>query len=163
MITFQDKVSLNTDPSIPEINKITDQNINDLKAGVNTNETNISNIKSAMAYSTTEIKTGKTWVDGKPIYRKTLTGNTGSARVNAQYTILTDDNIDIITNAEGVCKNKTASSKAYILSFSDTMALVYDTAGSNINKLVLFMNNSSAATFDYWITIEYTKTTDVAS
>lgn len=111
-------------------------------------------------YSTNEIKTGKTWVDGKPIYRKTLTGNTGSARVNAQYTILTDDNIDIITNAEGVCKNKTAPSKAYILSFSDTMALVYDTAGSNINKLVLFMNNSSAATFDYWITIEYTKQAD---
>lgn len=111
-------------------------------------------------YSTNEIQTGKTWVDGKPIYRKTLTGNTGSARVNVQQSILTDSTIDVVTNAEGVCKNKTASSKAYILAFSDTLALVYDTAGSNINQLILFMNNSSAATFDYWITIEYTKKTD---
>lgn len=51
MITFQDKVSLNTDPSIPEINKITDQNINDLKAGVNTNETTISNIKGSILWA----------------------------------------------------------------------------------------------------------------
>lgn len=46
MITFQDKVSLNTDPDIPEINKITDQNINDLKAGVNANETSLNNLKT---------------------------------------------------------------------------------------------------------------------
>lgn len=111
-------------------------------------------------YSTNEIKTGKTWVDGKPIYRKTLTGNTGSARVNAQYTLLTDANIDNITNAEGFCKNLTSQQKNINLLFSDTISLVYDTAGTNINKLILFMNNSSAASFDYAITIEYTKKTD---
>lgn len=51
MITFQDKVSLNTDPSIPEINKITDQNINDLKAGINTNETNINNLAGKILWT----------------------------------------------------------------------------------------------------------------
>ena len=42
MITFQNKVALNENPDIPEVNKITDDNINDLKAGINTNENNIS-------------------------------------------------------------------------------------------------------------------------
>jgi hypothetical protein len=51
MITFQDKVSLNTDPDIPEINKITDQNINDLKAGVNANETTINQIKGTILWT----------------------------------------------------------------------------------------------------------------
>ena len=34
-ITFQDKEALNTNPSIPEINKITDDNINEIKSVVN--------------------------------------------------------------------------------------------------------------------------------
>ena len=70
MITFQDKVSINTDPSIADINKIKDSDINALKAGINTNETNSTGIKSAMSFFSTAVKTNKVWIDNKPIYRK---------------------------------------------------------------------------------------------
>lgn len=36
-ITFQDKVNINTEPSIPEINKLTDDNINKMKQAINLN------------------------------------------------------------------------------------------------------------------------------
>lgn len=54
MITFQDKVSLNTDPSIADINKIKDSDINALKAGINTNETNINNIKGSILWTNSD-------------------------------------------------------------------------------------------------------------
>lgn len=40
MITFQDKVALNENPDIPEVNKITAENVNEIKANVN----NLDNI-----------------------------------------------------------------------------------------------------------------------
>ena len=46
MMTFQNKVALNENPDIPEVNKITDDNINDLKAGINTNETNLNTLNT---------------------------------------------------------------------------------------------------------------------
>ena len=73
MITFQDKVAINENPDIPEVNKITDDNINELKAGINTNETNITN---STTYSTNEIVIGK-WINNKPLYRKVYTGDLG--------------------------------------------------------------------------------------
>lgn len=51
MITFQDKVSLNTDPSIADINKIKDSDINALKNGVNANETTINQIKGTILWT----------------------------------------------------------------------------------------------------------------
>jgi microcystin-dependent protein len=36
-ITFQDKVNINNEPSIPEINKLTDDNINKMKQAINLN------------------------------------------------------------------------------------------------------------------------------
>lgn len=55
MITFQDKVALNENTDIPEVNKITDDNINDLKAGINTNESNISTLNTKILNITGQI------------------------------------------------------------------------------------------------------------
>lgn len=62
MITFQDKVALNENPDIPEVNKITDDNINDLKAGINTNETNISTLSTSVSNITGQIL----WTNSSP-------------------------------------------------------------------------------------------------
>lgn len=43
MITFQDKVAINENPDISNINKITASDMNSIKAGINANETNINN------------------------------------------------------------------------------------------------------------------------
>lgn len=62
MITFQDKIALNENPDIPEINKITDDNINDLKAGINTNETNLNTLNTKVTNITGQIL----WTNSNP-------------------------------------------------------------------------------------------------
>lgn len=70
MITFQDKVSLNTDPDIPEINKITDQNINDLKAGINANEAKLADTGWQVATCDANFKAYNDLATNTPKYRK---------------------------------------------------------------------------------------------
>jgi len=55
------------------------------------------------AYSTTEVDTGKTWIDGKPIYRRVFTETYSIASTTgyAQNTILTNTGIDKITDSGG--------------------------------------------------------------
>lgn len=62
MITFQNKVALNENPDIPEVNKITDDNINDLKAGINTNETNLNTLNTKVTNITGQIL----WTNSNP-------------------------------------------------------------------------------------------------
>ena len=53
MITFQDKVALNENPDIPEVNKITAENVNEIKTNVNS----LNNIVlDTLRESTPEIK-----------------------------------------------------------------------------------------------------------
>ena len=53
LITFDDKAALNVNPDIPEVNKITAQNINEIKNVVNTNynQSQIQNIFSGEKYN----------------------------------------------------------------------------------------------------------------
>jgi hypothetical protein len=159
MITFQDKVSLNTKPDIPEINKITDSNINSLKAGINTNETSINNIKSKMGYSETEITTDKVWIDGKPIYRKVIECRTGNS-AGTQFTYeSTPSNIDTMVRIDGMLNEQSArfpinawySNAYYISAYYDPDGTIRGICGSSLVNRTCF------------IIIEYTKTTDVAS
>ena len=50
-------------------------------------------------YSTTETKTNKVWIDGRPIYRKVITGNLSQAQWNHGITF------DTIVSIEGVFIN----------------------------------------------------------
>lgn len=67
--------------------------IKELSEQVGINTSDIQSIKDGEIYSTSEIKTNKIWIDGKPIYRKVIkdinvTGNmseiisTGLSNVN---------------------------------------------------------------------------------
>lgn len=44
--------------------------IKELSNKVDTNTSDIQNIKDSEVYSTNEVKTNKVWIDGKPLYRK---------------------------------------------------------------------------------------------
>lgn len=159
MITFQDKVSLNRDPSIADINKIKDSDINALKAGINTNETNITNIKSAMAYSTTEVKTDKVWIDGKPIYRKTV--NTG-ALPSAGGKVINHNisNIDYVTKIIGTVYRNTDNI------FLPLPHATYDNTAISCycdkTAITIIVYTDRSAFQESYVTLEYTKTTDVA-
>ena len=109
------------------------------------------NKSQSTSYSTTEVMTGETWIDGKPIYRRTF------------YTTSKGSWVD--TNVSGISRiiSKSANFKTtnnqllteYNVSQSD-----YATAGayvspSNAHLYVgVFM---SGALVDAYITIEYTK------
>lgn len=67
-ITFDNKVTLVSQPDIARENKVIADDINEIKSVVNNNA-------GVCDYSTSEINTGKTWTDGKPIYRKVINGN----------------------------------------------------------------------------------------
>lgn len=160
MITFQDKVSLNTDPDIPEINKITDSNINSLKAGINTNETSINNIKNKMAYSTTEVQTDKVWIDGKPIYRIVFTGNGGDNTM-----IGTVNNLDTMVSISGYIKSTYGQwwcvpNYYYANNNTNYWTSLYMSSDGSIHLATGSYYNSTSP---YYFICEYTKTTDVAS
>lgn len=67
LITFEDKVSLNPQPSVADKNKVKDSDMNMIKNAVNNSTT----------YSTTEKVVGEFM--GNPLYRKVITGTFTSA------------------------------------------------------------------------------------
>lgn len=107
-ITYADKSYVNQNANIPAINKVQDTDMNEIKTVVNTNDTNvgdlttlatdtktsivgaINELKNAEVYSTSEVKTNKVWIDGKPIYRKSYYGTavkSGSKTIDTISTI----------------------------------------------------------------------------
>jgi hypothetical protein len=67
-ITYDDKSYLNQNSDIADVNKVNDTDMNEIKTVVN-NNANI--LISLCTYSTSEINTGKQWIDGKDIYQFT--------------------------------------------------------------------------------------------
>ena len=104
-ITYANKVALNPQPSISEENKVTDTDMNEIKTSVNTLYDNqgdlsslattdkssmvnaINELKNAETYSTSEIKTNKVWIDGKPIYSKVIIGTLPTTNYSTFITI----------------------------------------------------------------------------
>ena len=111
-ITYTNKETLNSQPSIAAKNKVTSDDMNEIKSVVNANDDNVGDLaglnttdkssmvnavnelKSGEEYSTNEINTGKTWIDGKPIYR----------RIYQKTSTAATENIDIDNwNVDFVC------------------------------------------------------------
>lgn len=61
-ITYADKVTLNENPNVADINKVRASDMNEIKNVVNANDDKFN-------YTQEEQRIG-TWIDGKPIYRK---------------------------------------------------------------------------------------------
>lgn len=99
-------------------------------------------------YSTTEQNTGLKWIDGKPIYQKTIVYSNASVS-------LADLNIDEIVDIKGV---------SYLT--DGTVFLLNTYAGNQYNMNMDITNDTLTITTVGWafskanITILYTKTTD---
>lgn len=101
-------------------------------------------------YSTAEIKTNKVWTDGKPIYRKVLTGSTPSSSVSSWTTLATIPNLDVAINIygalEGTSKNfvpRYESNSFYFILSAENTDIKYKQVGYNSRN--------------YHIIVEYTK------
>ena len=101
-------------------------------------------------YSTTEVKTNKKWIDGKPIYRKFYNLNL-TVRSTGWINIgITDTVIDKIISAD--CFGNDTSYPILYMKFGFVMV-----SKNNNNELMLYAYNWC----DYkGIVLEYTKTTD---
>jgi hypothetical protein len=154
-ITYSNKETLNEQPSIADINKVTADNMNEIKSVVNNGITTIDRIISGEVYSTDEVKTNKVWIDNKPIYRKCI-ANGSSATNGSKFSLNSISNIDTITNI---------ISKEVRTTGAEIFGNYYD-GTSNKFTLQYYSNNNEINTWagseQYIVTIfvEYTKTTD---
>ena len=112
-------------------------------------------------YSTVETKTGATWIDGKPIYRKVV--SLGAMPSSATTSVVNHgiQNIDIMTNVTGIMVDKT--NKIYVnIPFLPSAA--ENNTGLNIyanETQVLFSSwGMDRSSFIGYAILEYTKTTD---
>lgn len=120
------------------------------ESNTNTYSCNYVNNTIKEVYSTTEVKTNKVWIDGKPIYRIVKTGITEQLSNTWNNVCLINDlNIDIITDCTlyAVYQNKTTRQGGFFFRISGNYLQAYGITGYGgfSNKPVV---------------IEYTKTTD---
>ena len=156
-IQFEDKVALNENANIPDINKCKATDMNEIKSVVNGNDDEFIQYKMSDTYSTDEVKTNKKWIDGKPIYRKVIDTGTLPDSVGKK----------IPHNISNV--NQIINIKGYAYRSSDNICLplpsaTYDNTAISCYAdrthitIVTYTNRTSFKTS--YVTLEYTKTTD---
>lgn len=106
-------------------------------------------------YSTSEVKTNKVWIDGKPIYRRVWHGNLGSGTGENILEDLSAWGIDNVVRYDGTMHEGTGN---WICCQPIGSYLV----GWYITGYKLKENHTQSAYNgkESWVTIEYTKTTD---
>lgn len=146
LITFADKQAMGTQPTIPEVNKITDSNMNEIKTAIN----------NCTLYSSNEVVIGMLEKNGvqKPIYRKYIEG---SATTSTNLSIS-----DYINNYEAMYDMRVK----YILS-GETNQYFGNYYRDNVTQIIIIGGNNTqivfrgTKNFDWFrLTLEYTKTTD---
>jgi hypothetical protein len=104
-------------------------------------------------YSTTETKTNKVWIDGKPIYRKVVTG-LGDTYDNWNYVLLDASvNVDRIISCDMVSNTKTGATNGAVS--SGVQALIYADGTVHVKNNMSHTDANKAV-----YVVEYTKTTD---
>lgn len=168
-ITYSNKTFLNQNPSIPEVNKVTDANMNEIKSVVNANATEtstaINEIKDAEVYSTNEVKTNKVWIDGKPLYRRVYTFNAVSG--NHSYALNpAPSNVDKMwfdLSATFLFQQGSGYTRQGIDPNSSDHAFDFSTRVTSKTNLNIYVGGSVVNGAIIYATMLYTKTTDEAS
>ena len=142
-ITYTDKVTLNENPNVADVNKVRADDLNEIKNVVNANDDKFN-------YTQEEQRIG-TWIDGKPLYKKVIQGTTADGDISIDLSYL---HIDTLVNIGG-----TAGSNG------DFKPINFDYSGYSISTRyslgIMYVNASTPyANMPFNIVIEYTKTTD---
>ena len=112
--------------------------------------------KNFNKYSTTEEVIG-TWIDGKPIYRKTFNNISVTSSEHSAIPIATGLTIDNLINISGYLVNNgrwIVTLNSVDIKYANMARVAYDKQTSSLELVV--QNWTGTAT----VTIEYTKTTD---
>jgi hypothetical protein len=121
-------------------------------------------VTSGASYSTNEVATGETWIDGKPIYRRVFEGTLTGAPDTLTDTNLIATDIRELIRYGGWCVSKT--NDTYYLSVPFSMirpdeserfcCMYWDTSGLRLHTKSAYDRVDSP----YRVWAEYTKTTD---
>ena len=156
-IQYVDKETLYNLTSIPDKNKCTADDLNEIKQVVNNNADELANAKGQVEYSTTEKVIG-TWIDGKPVYRKVVEigalGNNGTKTVphgisNLKQVVHTEYNW--VDSGTYWWSDYRWDSASVLIKFNITSTDV---------RIESVGTDWSNRTSDCYAIIEYTKTTD---
>ena len=107
-------------------------------------------------YSTSEVKTNKVWIDGKPIYRKTIDcGNLSEAGAtkSVEHNI---SNLGKIVNFSGLMFSPAGHQMPFPWPWENNEFNSYFIDSTYI----ILITNANRSTYSVIVTLEYTKTTD---
>ena len=110
------------------------------------------------SYSTTEQKTGGTWIDGKPIYKKTFSFTTNGSNTNTavQHGI---SNLDVIIDYSGMLKQGSTQRQPIPRVVADNNSGYNIGIGDISNtQFTLLVGTSVAKGVQAYVTLWYTKT-----
>lgn len=112
-------------------------------------------VSRAMSYSTNEVDTGKKWIDGKSIYRKSGYVSSISSVPYIVDSVLTDTYVDVLI--ESKASMKYYSSKIVVYGYtSATDRFSLNVTSSGLSLVTNFSLGDIINGF-YW-SVEYTKT-----
>ena len=155
IITYGDKQYLNENADIPATNKVQDIDMNEIKSVVNNNATIL---QGETTYSLNETNTGKTWIDGKTIYRKVL--NCGALPNNSDKLVnvnVPNINNVISINGIGISRTGTCFPLPYVYNNLNTQIELVYLASSQQIRITTGQDRSG---INGYVRIEYTKTSD---
>ena len=108
-------------------------------------------VDNSNSYSTEEVKTGGTWIDGKPIYRKVVDVGT-LPNATSKAVLHNIQNIDSVVNLKLIAKD---NSNNIICNFGGKEMSIYV---DNLN--IIIKNDNNFTGYTGYSVLEYTKTTD---
>lgn len=107
-------------------------------------------------YSENEVRVG-TWIDGKPIYRRVVTGTTPSATFVVNWMDITSWNIDAVIDIKGIIVP--APNSAYAFNTTDDGSWKVITVIQE-GVIQVYVSRSLEYNKPMFVIVEYTKTTD---
>ena len=180
-ITYENKVALNVNSDIADINKVNASDLNEIKNVVNKNDDNTTNNSNAIGtlsslnttnkdnlvgainevnnkfnYSTEEQVIG-TWINGKPLYRKVL--NVGTVAEQKSYITHNIANLGKLVNLYGTCNRNDNVQQIIPGNYTNWEIYLYDVSSTEVT--IFFSDNQwNRNPNDIVVIMEYTKTTD---
>lgn len=119
-----------------------------------------SNWEKVNDYSTEEVKTGETWIDGKPIYKKTIQFTTSAiGKHSIKHNI---SNLDTIIEGKGSAKDSSGAFYMFPMSAAVDNVSAWSISIQNVDKtyMYFFRGTNVTGTITSYVTLYYTKTTD---
>lgn len=109
-------------------------------------------------YSENEVLTNKIWIDGRPVYRKVVTGTRSTSQTDINYS---NWNVNEFVAVNPIIYNSNGSyvyTQPYYASSTDQWRCYIDANNKNIT--IHYGSSYPGSSGDYKVIIEYTKTTD---